>query len=135
MTYVIAISVVLLGPRSHCARHRSAAALGLLAPNRWVGIRTAEALKDEQSFRLANKIAAPTTILAGVLLAGAGLSIYFLSGLAGSFVAVVAIVTAIVVAGFGAAVGSKSAKTKAPVGGCGQACGGCSLRDACESPS
>lgn len=135
MTYVIALSAAFWVLGLIVFATGVAAALGLLAPNKWVGIRTAEALRNEESFRLANKIAAPTTILAGVLLAGAGLSIYFLSGFTGAFVALVAIATAIVVAGFGAAIGTKAAKAKAPAGGCGQACGGCSLRDACESPS
>ena len=132
---MIAISVVLWVLGVIVLATGIASLLGLLAPNRWVGIRTAEALKNEDTFRLANKIAAPTTLLAGVLLAGAGLAIYALGGILGAFVACVAIITAIVAAGFGATIGSRAAKAQATAGACGQACGGCSLRDACESQS
>ena len=132
---MIAVSVVLWVLGVVVVATGIAALFGLLAPNRFVGIRTAEALKNEDTFRLANKIAAPTTILAGVLLGAAGLTINFIGGLTGAIVAILAIGTAVVVAGFGATVGSRAAKAKAPVGACGQSCGGCSLRDACESPA
>jgi uncharacterized membrane protein len=132
---VIAISVVLWVLGIVVVATGIAALFGLLAPNRFVGIRTAEALKNEETFRLANKIAAPTTILAGALIGAAGLTIHFIGGVTGAIVAIIAIITAVVVAGFGATVGSRAAKAKASVGVCGQSCGGCSLRDACESPT
>lgn len=134
MTLVIAISVVLWVLGVVVLATGIASALGVLAPNRWVGIRTADALKNDESFRLANKVAAPTTTLAGALLAVAGLSIYFIGGITGALVAALAIITGFVTAGFGAVVGSKAAAKAKAVGGCGNSCGSCSLRGACEAP-
>ncbi len=109
-----------------------AATAGKLPRNRFVGVRTPAALRDDESFRLANRIAAPTLLAAGVLLTIAASGLAGIGGILGIAIAVGAVVTAIVVAGMGASLGTKAATAAAPVGGCGQACAGCSLKATCE---
>ena len=106
-----------------------------LPPNRFVGIRTPEAVKNAQTWALANRVAGPTTALAGTLLIVGGFAAVGIGGLVGIAIAGVAFATAVGTAGFGAAIATKAAKAQGEVGNCGSACGGCSLKDMCETPT
>ncbi|MBJ8347672.1 SdpI family protein [Antrihabitans sp. YC2-6] len=105
---------------------------GRLPRNRWVGIRTEDTLRDDAAFALANKVAAPTTIGAGLILFIGGIAALTFSTVAGIVAVVVTGVAAIAIAGIGGSIATRAAAVKEPAGGCGQACGGCSLKDACE---
>ncbi|WP_342760913.1 SdpI family protein [Nocardia terpenica] len=108
---------------------------GALPRNRFFGVHTEEALRTEETFRIANRVAAPTSIAAGVLLAGGGLIALVAGAIVGLAVAAVVLVIALFTLGAGAnaAAGSIAGMAPAPeVGGCGHACGACSLRDACQ---
>lgn len=108
---------------------------GTLPGNRYFGVHSEAAVKTEESFKLANRVAAPTSVVAGLLLAAAGAVALVAGGIAALVVAVVAVVIAVFTLGAGAAAAEKALATAFPeekVGGCGSACGACSLRDACE---
>ncbi|WP_324192538.1 SdpI family protein [Nocardia transvalensis] len=108
---------------------------GALPRNRFFGVHTDAALSSEEIFRIANRVAAPTSIGAGVLLAAGGLVALAAGGVIGIGAAVVAAVIALFALGAGANAAAQSIAGLAPapqVGGCGQACGACSLRDACQ---
>lgn len=106
---------------------------GKLPRNRWAGVRTAESLRDDDTFILANKVAGPTNAAAALLLLIGGAAAVMLSG-AFAVVAVMAcVIAAFVTAGFGGSIGARAAAAK-PVeetGGCGHSCISCSLKDAC----
>lgn len=105
---------------------------GRLPLNRWVGIRTAEAVRDEDAFRLANKVAGPTMLAAGALLVIAGFAALALDGFFAIAAAVVVFAAALLTAGVGGSLGSRAAAALEPEGGCGQTCTSCSLKDACQ---
>ncbi|ASF10973.1 hypothetical protein NBRGN_062_01930 [Nocardia brasiliensis NBRC 14402] len=108
---------------------------GRLPRNRFVGVHTEAALSDDETFRVANRIAAPTSLAAGALLVAGGLVVLAAGGFVALFVAVGVAVVALFTLGAGANVAAAKAAAIAPpaeVGGCGSACGACSLRDACQ---
>ncbi|AFU06160.1 SdpI family protein [Nocardia brasiliensis] len=108
---------------------------GRLPRNRFVGVHTEAALADDETFRVANRIAAPTSLAAGALLLAGGLVVLAAGGFAALFVAVGVAVVALFTLGAGANAAAAKAAAIAPpaeVGGCGSACGACSLRDACQ---
>ncbi|WP_040839142.1 SdpI family protein [Nocardia brevicatena] len=108
---------------------------GRLRPNRFFGVRTEAALRDEAAFRAANRIAAPTTIGAATLLGAGALVVNAVDGLVGLPIALGVGVVALYALGIGADAGARAAEAvapPAPVGGCGQSCGACSLRDTCR---
>ncbi|KIA66428.1 SdpI family protein [Nocardia vulneris] len=108
---------------------------GRLPRNRFVGVHTEAALADDETFRVANRIAAPTSLAAGALLFAGGLVVLAAGGFAALFVAVGVAVVALFTLGAGANAAAAKAAAIAPpaeVGGCGSACGACSLRDACQ---
>jgi len=109
--------------------------IGALPPNRFVGVHTGEALATPETFRIANRVAAPTSVGAGVLLAAGGTIALLAGGIAGIVAAALAAVIALFTLGAGANAAGQSIAGMAPapeVGGCGNACGACSLRDACQ---
>ncbi|MEC3958215.1 SdpI family protein [Nocardia sp. CDC153] len=111
---------------------------GTLPGNRYFGVHSEAAVKSEAAFKLANKVAAPTSIVAGLLLAAAGMVALVAGGIPALIIAVVAVVISLFTLGAGAAAAEKALATAFPeekVGGCGSACGACSLRDACETPA
>ncbi|MGO4615287.1 SdpI family protein [Nocardia sp. 2YAB30] len=111
---------------------------GRLPRNRFVGVHTEAALSNDEAFRVANRVAAPTSIAAGALLFAGGLVALAASGIAALLVAVVAAAVALFTLGAGANAAAQAADAIAPpveVGGCGSACGACSLRDACQPAS
>jgi hypothetical protein len=110
-----------------------AALTGRLGRNRWAGVRTAESLRDETTFALANKVAAPSMLGAAVLLAVGGVAALTLPTVAGVIAIVVTVVATLVTAGAGGSIGARvAAATKPAEAGCGTSCGACSLRGACE---
>ncbi|WP_446223579.1 SdpI family protein [Nocardia sp. IBHARD005] len=112
--------------------------LGKLPRNRFLGVTTEAALHSDDNFRLANRIAAPTSVGAGALLFAGGLVVLVAGGFAGLGVAALVAVIAIFTLGAGANAAVRTVEPllpPAPVGGCGSSCGGCSLRDTCAPAS
>ncbi|MGW5387730.1 SdpI family protein [Nocardia sp. NPDC003963] len=109
--------------------------IGRLPGNRYVGVHTEAALRDETAFRTANRVAAPTSIVAGALLAAGALVVLAAGGLIAVVVTAVVLVIALFTLGAGANAGARAAEAIAPppeTGGCGGSCGGCSLKSTCE---
>lgn len=105
-----------------------------LPRNRWAGVRTPETLRDDETFALANKVAAPTMLAAAALLVIGSIAGTLLDGPL-AFVAVgFSVVAAIVTVALGGVLGARTAAAMpAPEsGGCGSSCGACSLKDACQ---
>ncbi len=106
---------------------------GSLPPNRFFGVHTEDALSTEETFRIANRVAAPTSFGAGVLLAVGGVIALLASPVVGIVGAVLAAVIALFILGAGANAAAGAIAGLVPqTGACGGACGACSLRDACE---
>lgn len=108
---------------------------GSLPPNRYFGVHTEEAVRSEEAYRLANKVAAPTSIGAGLLLIAGGVVALVAGPIAGIIAAVLAAVIALFTLGAGVNAAGQAIARLAPapeVGSCGNACGACSLRDACQ---
>ncbi|MEU4414346.1 SdpI family protein [Nocardia salmonicida] len=108
--------------------------LGKLPRNRFLGVTTEAALHSDDNFRLANRIAAPTSVGAGALLFAGGLVVLGAGGFAGLAVAALVAVIAVFTLGAGANAAARTVEPllpPAPVGGCGSSCGGCSIRDTC----
>ncbi|MCR8693188.1 SdpI family protein [Rhodococcus sp. BUPNP1] len=111
-----------------------AALTGKLPRNRWAGVRTPDALRDDDAFALANKVAAPSMLGSAVLLALGGVASLTLPTVAGIIAVVVTVVAALITAGAGGSVAARVAAATKPeeTAGCGTSCGACSLRGACE---
>lgn len=108
---------------------------GRLPGNRYIGVHTEAALRDENAFRTANRIAAPTSVVSGALLAAGGLVVLAASPLTGIVVTAGVLVISLFTLGAGANAGARAAEAIAPppaTGGCGGSCGGCSLKSTCE---
>lgn len=107
---------------------------GRLERNRWAGVRTADTLRDDETFALANKVAAPSVLGAAVLLVAGGVGALTLPTVAGVIAVVVTIVAAFATAGAGGSIAARVAAATKPddTAGCGTSCGACSLRGACE---
>jgi hypothetical protein len=104
---------------------------GTLRRNRFFGVRTEAAMRSDEAFTLANKVAGLPTAVAGLVgLVGAAASLAMHDSIVPLGVGVVGML-AIVVAG--AATGTKAAEAMPepeptlPAGCAGCACGGCSL--------
>ncbi|MGK8521151.1 SdpI family protein [Nocardia asteroides] len=111
---------------------------GRLPRNRFFGVHTEAALSTDETFRVANRVAAPTSLAAGALLFAGGLVALVAGGIAGLVVAAGAAVIALFTLGAGANAAAQAAQAIAPppeTGGCGSSCGACSLRDACQPAS
>lgn len=78
-----------------------AALTGKLPRNRWAGVRTPDALRDDEAFALANKVAAPSMLGSAVLLALGGVASLTLPTVAGIIAVVVTVVAALITAGAG----------------------------------
>jgi uncharacterized membrane protein len=108
---------------------------GKLPRNRFVGVHTDAALYDDETFRIANRVAAPTSVAAGALLFAGGLVAVAAATVPALIVAAGTAVVALFTLGAGANAAAQSVAGLVPaeeVGGCGQSCGACSLRDACQ---
>jgi uncharacterized membrane protein len=113
--------------------------IGALPRNRFFGVHTEEALRTPEMFRLANRVAAPTSVGAGVLLAAGATGALLAPLLVGIVAAVLTAAVALFALGAGANAAGQSIAHLAPapapapeVGECGNACGACSLRAACQ---
>src|SRR5699024_6574266 len=114
----------------------SASALaGRLPRNRWVGLRSAATLRDEDAFRAANRVAAPAQAGAAVILVLGAIGALLLDGGAALATVVVAPIVALVLMAVGAGVGQRVAHAMpAPdLGPCSHSCGSCSLQGSCET--
>ncbi|MGC4934430.1 SdpI family protein [Gordonia sp. DT30] len=78
---------------------------GTLRRNRWLGVRSTETLASEEAFRLANRVAAPGTLGAAVILVAGGLLTLGVEGtwrfLFGLGALIAALVVVGVVSGYG----------------------------------
>ncbi|MFR9750418.1 SdpI family protein [Nocardia sp. 004] len=111
---------------------------GRLPRNRIFGVHTEAALSDDEAFRVANRVAAPTSIAAGALLFTGGSAALVVGGIAALVVVAGVAVIALFTLGAGANAAARVADDIAPpaeVGGCGSSCGACSLRETCEPAS
>jgi hypothetical protein len=105
---------------------------GRLERNRWFGVRTPQSLRDEETFALANKVAAPTMLAAAGVLVIGGLAAVLLDGVLPIVAVIVALVAALFTIAAGGTLGSKAAGALPETSGCGTSCGACSLKGACE---
>ncbi|WP_245649406.1 SdpI family protein [Nocardia shimofusensis] len=108
--------------------------VGKLPRNRFVGVHTEAALSTEQTFRIANRVAAPTSVAAGALLFAGGLIVFAAGEPIALVVALVAAVIAVFTLGAGADAAGRAIAGLVPAedtGSCGQSCGACSLREVC----
>jgi len=107
---------------------------GRLPRNRWVGVRTEQTVDDDRAFALANRVAAPTIIAAGALLAIGATVALLVDGVFAWLAIGASLIVAVVTAGAGASLGARAAAATANVttGACGHACGSCTLADGCE---
>ncbi|WP_147141004.1 SdpI family protein, partial [Nocardia ninae] len=76
--------------------------IGRLPRNRFVGVHTEAALSDDETFRIANRVAAPTSLAAGALLFAGGLVALAASGLVALLVGAGAAIVALFTLGAGA---------------------------------
>ena len=109
---------------------------GRLRRNALVGVRTDASMASDESFALANKVAAPTTAAAAVMLLLGAVAAIAPGGLFGVIAAAVTTAAALVSAAYGGTMGTRAAAAAAPApdeqGGCGHSCISCSLKDACK---
>ncbi|MGC0366717.1 hypothetical protein ABH922_004701 [Rhodococcus sp. 27YEA15] len=84
--------------------------IGKLPRNRWAGVRTEDSLRSEETFALANKVAAPTMLAASGVLVIGGVAALALGGLLGVAVAIIAVVAAVLTAGVGGSIGARAAR-------------------------
>ncbi len=116
----------------------AASLTGVLPRNRWAGVRTAESMRDDETFVMANKVAGPTNAAAALLLLVGGAAGLLLTGVFAIVALLACLIAAFVTAGIGGSIGARAAAA-APVeaapgeeaGGCGHSCISCSLKDSC----
>ena len=107
---------------------------GKLPRNRWLGIRNEATLRDDDTFRVANQVAAPTQIAAAAALLLGGLVCLTLDGVAGVVVVAIAVLGALALLAVGASLGIRTAAAMPDdTGACGNSCGACSLSGSCDS--
>lgn len=128
LSVVLLISAVALG---------TVAVLGFrgkLSRNAVAGVRTESSMRSDETFTLANRVAAPTTGAAAVIFVIGAVAALIPGGILGAVLAIGATVVALVAAAYGGAMGSKAASLiEVPEqGGCGHSCISCSLKDACQ---
>lgn len=111
-----------------------AALTGNLPRNRWAGVRTPESLRDDTTFAMTNKVAAPSMLGAAALCVFGGVATLTLPTVAGVIAVVVTVVAALITAGAGGSIAARVAEATKPAesDGCGTSCGACSLRGMCE---
>jgi uncharacterized membrane protein len=107
-----------------------------LPRNRWIGVRSAETMRNDDAFVTANRVAGPGVICAGAILAMGAVLAFALGDGAGVIVAVSAIVVGVGIAGVIGSLGIRAAAAvPEPASDCGQSggCASCSLQGACTS--
>jgi uncharacterized membrane protein len=131
---VFVVALVLFVPAVVAVATGMLGLTGRLPRNRFVGVHTEAALHNDETFRIANRVAAPTSVAAGALLFTGGLVALAAGGVVALIVAAAAALIALFTLGAGANAAAQAVAGLVPareVGGCGQTCGACSLRDAC----
>ncbi|SDN25486.1 SdpI family protein [Allokutzneria albata] len=101
--------------------------LGRLPRNRFAGVRTEASMRDDDTFRAANRVAGLPFLAAGVVAAGAGgIAIATQDALATVIIMVIGVVGLFGMMMAGGALGNQAAAAvpKKPAGGCGGCCGG-----------
>lgn len=104
---------------------------GRLRRNRFVGVRTAAALRDEETFALANRVAGVPNVAAGVVAVVSGAMAFVMADLAVT-AGIIGLIGALTIALAGGVMGSRAAAlVPEPVkpkgcGGCACGGGGCS---------
>lgn len=98
---------------------------GNLRRNRWVGVRSAETLRSEETFAVANKVAAPGFLGAAAILAVTG-GIALAVGSWGALIAAFGIVVAVLVVATVGGMALQAAKAVPEPAGCGTDGGCCS---------
>jgi hypothetical protein len=94
-----------------------------------LGVRTPAALRSDDAFRLANRVAGPPVLVAGVVAVLGGIAAFGLPNTVGSVVAAgIGLIGAVVIARAGGVVGDRAAGAlpkPVPPQCAGCACGGC----------
>ncbi|WP_200171326.1 SdpI family protein [Tomitella cavernea] len=113
----------------------AAALSGRLPRNRWWGLRTDATLRDDATFRAANRVAAPAQLGAAAVLVLGACGGLLLGDAAALFVVIAAPVVAVVLTAVGAGIAQRVAAAMPPADGgpCGHSCGACALQDSCAS--
>jgi hypothetical protein len=126
----IIVSVVLIVVAALAVGVAIAAMTGRLARNKYAGVSTQTTLSSEEAFAVANKVAAPTLVVAGIVLLVGAVVGPLLQGVLGGAAVVATIAVALLTAGCGGAMGVRAAavvverdEAAAGCGGCGGACG------------
>ncbi|HEU5473107.1 MAG TPA: SdpI family protein [Actinophytocola sp.] len=125
----LAVAVVgLLGSRQRLSR------------NRFVGVRTAASMRSDAAFRLANRVAGPPTVVAGLVGVLAGVAALLVPGTAAVLACVllglagmIGIATGAGVLGHRAALAVPEPEPARPAGCSGCACGNCVLTSSSRS--
>jgi uncharacterized membrane protein len=101
-----------------------------------LGVRTPAAARDERTFRLANRVAGPPMAVAGAVAVLGGIAVLGLPTVAGTVIAVIALVGAVLIARAGGVVGTRAAAqlpapptTPSACAGCVCGAGGCAVRE------
>ncbi|HEX4705168.1 MAG TPA: SdpI family protein [Pseudonocardiaceae bacterium] len=98
-----------------------------------LGVRTAAALRSDEAFRLANRVAGPPVLVSGVVAVLGGVAAFGLPTTAASVVAaVIGLVGAVLIARAGGVIGDRAAgalpvERVVPPQCAGCACGGCAV--------
>lgn len=135
MSCVVIAAIVYLVLAVALGAVAAAALAGSLPRNRWLGLRTDATLRDDATFRAANRVAAPAQLgAAAVLLLGA-LGGLLLDGGAALFVVITAPAAAVVLMAMSAGIAQRVATAMEPddIGACGHSCGACSLQGSCDT--
>ncbi|CAM3165531.1 SdpI family protein [Prescottella defluvii] len=129
---MVIVAVVLLVAALALTGLGIAALTGRLTRNRWFGVRTPQSMRDDETFALANKVAAPTMLAAAGVLVIGGAAGLLLDGALAIAAEIVAAFAALFIVAAGGTLGSKAAGALPDTSGCGTSCGACSLKGACE---
>lgn len=120
--WVIVVAVVLFVLAVAVGGVAVAGLIGKLPRNRWAGVRTEDSLRSDESFALANKVAGPTMLAAAGMLVIGGVAALTIGGVFGVAVAIIAVVVAVLTAGFGGGIGARAAAALPQQSGCGNDC-------------
>ncbi len=135
MNRVVIAAIVFLVLAVALGAVAAAALSGSLPRNRWWGLRTDATLRDDATFRTANRVAAPAQLGAAAVLVLGACGGLLLDAAAALFVVIAAPVVAVVLTAVGAGIAQRVAAAMPPAdaGACGHSCGACSLQDSCAS--
>lgn len=104
-----------------------------LPRNRFGGVRTPATLRDDETFRVANKVAGLPVTVAGLVGVASGAVAFAMTGAAAVVTVVVGLVGTLAIAAAGGVLGHRAAEAvpqpepELPAGCKGCACGGCDL--------